>query len=155
MGWDTTLPNPIAFMISRTSRLERIKAFSHYIYYVCSNVAFLVMSAGFIAMYATLASRDVDCCLIPESPFYLEGPGGLYEYIAKCQKDNGHMVIVIAEGAGQELLSGSLDSDKQDASGNKLLQDVGLWLSQKIKVWLSMCFLLYEIKLFSVYRLFL
>lgn len=27
---------------------------------------------GFIAMYATLASRDVDCCLIPESPFYLE-----------------------------------------------------------------------------------
>ncbi|KAL0330398.1 UNVERIFIED_CONTAM: ATP-dependent 6-phosphofructokinase [Sesamum radiatum] len=29
--------------------------------------------SGFIAMYATLASRDVDCCLIPESPFYLEG----------------------------------------------------------------------------------
>ncbi|KAG7021907.1 ATP-dependent 6-phosphofructokinase 7, partial [Cucurbita argyrosperma subsp. argyrosperma] len=88
---------------------------------------------GFIAMYATLASRDVDCCLIPESPFYLEGPGGLYEYIARCLKDNGHMVIVIAEGAGQELLSGSLDSNKQDASGNKLLQDVGLWISQKIK----------------------
>ncbi|XP_023516443.1 ATP-dependent 6-phosphofructokinase 3-like [Cucurbita pepo subsp. pepo] len=88
---------------------------------------------GFIAMYATLASRDVDCCLIPESPFYLEGPGGLYEYISRCLKDNGHMVIVIAEGAGQELLSGSLDSDKLDASGNKLLQDVGLWISQKIK----------------------
>ncbi|XP_028051789.1 ATP-dependent 6-phosphofructokinase 3-like [Camellia sinensis] len=28
--------------------------------------------SGFIAMYATLASRDVDCCLIPESPFFLE-----------------------------------------------------------------------------------
>ena len=95
------------------------------------------MSAGFIAMYATLASRDVDCCLIPESPFYLEGPGGLYEYISRCLKDNGHMVIVIAEGAGQELLSGSLDSDKLDASGNKLLQDVGLWISQKIKVGLQ------------------
>ena len=93
-------------------------------------------------MYATLASRDVDCCLIPESPFYLEGPGGLYEYIARCLKDNGHMVIVIAEGAGQELLSGSCGSDKQDASGNKLLQDIGLWLSQRIKVWFSMCFLL-------------
>ncbi|KAG7023628.1 ATP-dependent 6-phosphofructokinase 3 [Cucurbita argyrosperma subsp. argyrosperma] len=92
---------------------------------------------GFIAMYATLASRDVDCCLIPESPFYLEGPGGLYEYISRCLKDNGHMVIVIAEGAGQELLSGSLDSDKLDASGNKLLQDVGLWISQKIKVGLQ------------------
>ena len=44
------------------------------------------------------------------------------------------MVIVIAEGAGQELLSGSVSSDKQDASGNKLLQDIGLWLSQRIKV---------------------
>ncbi|CAA0821309.1 ATP-dependent 6-phosphofructokinase 3 [Striga hermonthica] len=86
--------------------------------------------SGFIAMYATLASRDVDCCLIPESPFYLEGKGGLFEYIEKTLKANGHMVIVIAEGAGQELLTGK---NEQDASGNKLLQDVGLWISQKIK----------------------
>ncbi|XP_073055329.1 ATP-dependent 6-phosphofructokinase 6-like [Primulina eburnea] len=85
---------------------------------------------GFIAMYATLASRDVDCCLIPESPFYLEGKGGLFEYIEKRLKENGHMVIVIAEGAGQELLT---TKNEQDASGNKLLQDVGLWISQKIK----------------------
>ncbi|XP_029127292.1 ATP-dependent 6-phosphofructokinase 3 isoform X1 [Cajanus cajan] len=90
--------------------------------------------SGFIAMYATLASRDVDCCLIPESPFYLEGPGGLFEFAEKRLKENGHMVIVIAEGAGQELVSESIQSmHKQDASGNKLLQDVGLWISQKIK----------------------
>ncbi|CAK9148556.1 unnamed protein product [Ilex paraguariensis] len=90
--------------------------------------------SGFIAMYATLASRDVDCCLIPESPFYLEGAGGLFEYIEKRLKENGHMVIVIAEGAGQDLLSESLQStDQQDASGNKLLQDFGLWLSRRIK----------------------
>ena len=68
-------------------------------------------------MYATLAISDVDCCLIPESQFYIEGPGG-------------HMVIVIAEGAGQCKHT----MDQQDASGNKLLQDVGLWISQKIKV---------------------
>ncbi|XP_051129596.1 ATP-dependent 6-phosphofructokinase 6-like [Andrographis paniculata] len=86
--------------------------------------------SGFIAMYATLASRDVDCCLIPESPFYLEGKGGLFEYIEKRLKENGHMVLVIAEGAGQELLAGKTE---QDASGNKLLQDVGLWISQRIK----------------------
>ncbi|KAL0349249.1 UNVERIFIED_CONTAM: ATP-dependent 6-phosphofructokinase, partial [Sesamum angustifolium] len=86
--------------------------------------------SGFIAMYATLASRDVDCCLIPESPFYLEGEGGLFEYINKRLKQNGHMVIVIAEGAGQELL---VEKNEQDASGNKLLQDVGLWITQKIK----------------------
>ncbi|XP_021907755.1 ATP-dependent 6-phosphofructokinase 6-like [Carica papaya] len=79
--------------------------------------------SGFIAMYATLASRDVDCCLIPESPFYLEGKGGLFEFIEKRLKEFGHMVIVIAEGAGQDLLSEGMDG--QDASGNKLLKDVG------------------------------
>ncbi|XP_071730342.1 ATP-dependent 6-phosphofructokinase 3-like [Rutidosis leptorrhynchoides] len=90
---------------------------------------------GFIAMYATLASRDVDLCLIPESPFYLEGEGGLLEYVEKRLKDNGHMVIVVAEGAGQELLAAEnlKTSTAQDASGNKLLQDVGLWISDKIK----------------------
>ncbi|GKV11829.1 hypothetical protein SLEP1_g23048 [Rubroshorea leprosula] len=88
--------------------------------------------SGFIAMYATLASRDVDCCLIPESPFYLEGPGGLFEFIEKRLKEHGHMVIVLAEGAGQELLSESVNS-MTDASGNKLLHDVGLWMSQRIK----------------------
>ncbi|KAK7311748.1 hypothetical protein RJT34_10079 [Clitoria ternatea] len=90
--------------------------------------------SGFIAMYATLASRDVDCCLIPESPFYLEGKGGLFEFIEKRLKENGHMVIVIAEGAGQDLLTESMQAmDEKDASGNKLLQDVGLWISHKIK----------------------
>lgn len=91
--------------------------------------------SGFIAMYATLASRDVDLCLIPESPFYLEGDGGLFEYIDKRLKENGHMVIVIAEGAGQELLAeeNAHAKNEQDASGNKLLQDVGLWISQKIR----------------------
>ena len=89
-------------------------------------------------MYATLASRDVDCCLIPESPFYLEGPGGLLEFIEKRLKEQGHMVIVVAEGAGQELLSKNPSTIKkqevEDASPEKLFQDVGLWLSQKIKV---------------------
>lgn len=88
-------------------------------------------------MYATLASRDVDCCLIPESPFYLEGAGGLFEYIENRLKENGHMVIVVAEGAGEAVFDGSVNSEaKQDASGNKLLPDVGMWLSEKIKVFL-------------------
>jgi len=66
---------------------------------------------------------------------YLEGPGGLFEFIRKRLTENGHMVIVIAEGAGQELISETLSAtNMKDASGNKLLQDVGLWLSQKIKV---------------------
>uniref|UniRef100_A0A7N0SW92 Phosphofructokinase domain-containing protein n=1 Tax=Kalanchoe fedtschenkoi TaxID=63787 RepID=A0A7N0SW92_KALFE len=91
--------------------------------------------SGFIAMYATLASRDVDCCLIPESPFFLEGSGGLYEYLERKLKENGHFVLVIAEGAGQDLLAGELHTmNEKDASGNKLLKDVGLWISHKIKI---------------------
>jgi 6-phosphofructokinase 1 len=76
-----------------------------------------------------------DCCLIPESPFYLEGEGGLYEFVEKRLKENGHMVIVVAEGAGQELVAESVQNmDSRDASGNRLLLDVGLWLSEKLKV---------------------
>ncbi|KAK7278573.1 hypothetical protein RJT34_23605 [Clitoria ternatea] len=90
--------------------------------------------SGFIAMYATLASRDVDCCLIPESPFYLEGQGGLFEFIEERLKENGHLVIVVAEGAGQEYVAAEVHAaGKKDASGNKLLLDVGPWLSDKIK----------------------
>lgn len=73
--------------------------------------------------------------MIPESPFYLEGQGGLFEFIEHRLKENGHMVIVIAEGAGQEYISQDMHaSEQKDASGNRLLLDVGPWLSQKIKV---------------------
>ncbi|KAL1294914.1 hypothetical protein HN51_055760 [Arachis hypogaea] len=90
--------------------------------------------SGFIAMFATLASRDVDCCLIPESPFYLEGRGGLYEFLDQRLKENGHLVIVIAEGAGQEYVAAEVPAvNQKDASGNRLLLDVGPWLSDKIK----------------------
>lgn len=45
------------------------------------------------------------------------------------------MVIVVAEGAGQDLIAQSIPAaDQQDASGNKLLLDIGLWLTHKIKV---------------------
>ncbi|XP_023642235.1 LOW QUALITY PROTEIN: ATP-dependent 6-phosphofructokinase 4, chloroplastic [Capsella rubella] len=90
--------------------------------------------SGFIAMIATLANRDVDCCLIPESPFFLEGKGGLFEFIEQRLKENKHMVIVIAEGAGQDYVAQSMRaSETKDASGNRLLLDVGLWLTQQIK----------------------
>lgn len=53
----------------------------------------------------------------------------------KRLKENGHMVIVLAEGAGQEIMAESMRTmNQQDASGNKLLLDVGLWISERIKV---------------------
>eukprot|EP00899_Mesostigma_viride_P003784 jgi/Mesvir1/13406/Mv16492-RA.1 len=96
--------------------------------------------SGFIAMHATLASRDVDCCLIPEVPFYLEGPGGLFEFLGERVRKNGHAVIVVAEGAGQEHLAAALESAGGDAaaatrddSGNQILKNIGLFLEHRIK----------------------
>lgn len=74
--------------------------------------------------------------MIPEVPFYMDGPGGLIEFVRKRLRESGHMVIVVAEGAGQELMaecSGGINKLK-DASGNKLLLDVGLWLCSTLKV---------------------
>ncbi|OIV90622.1 hypothetical protein TanjilG_01703 [Lupinus angustifolius] len=69
-----------------------------------------------------------------ESPFYLEGEGGLFEFIEQRLKENGHLVIVVAEGAGQEYVAADVHAaGKKDASGNKLLLDNGIWLSDKIK----------------------
>lgn len=77
--------------------------------------------AGHIAMHASLASRDVNICLIPESPFDLYGPKGLLEYIVKRLKERHHCVIVVAEGAGAAVHDSNLDSLKtKDPSGNIL-----------------------------------
>ncbi|KAJ7202232.1 hypothetical protein O6H91_04G058400 [Diphasiastrum complanatum] len=89
-------------------------------------------SAGHIALHATLSSRDVDCVLIPEVPFFLKGPGGLLEFLDQRLAENGHCVIVVAEGAGQDLMPKSGDGAKDD-SGNLLFQDIGYWLSGQLK----------------------
>ena len=79
-------------------------------------------NSGFIAMYATLASRDVDCCLNPVLPFYLEGNGGLFEFLEKRLRDNGHMVIVMAEGSSQDLIIKSMCfANTHDTSGNEVI----------------------------------
>jgi 6-phosphofructokinase 1 len=54
--------------------------------------------AGFIAAHATLASGDVNFCLIPEVPFALEGSAGLLETLERRLAARDHAVVVIAEG---------------------------------------------------------
>src|SRR6516165_5476369 len=39
--------------------------------------------SGFIACYATLASQQVNFCLVPEVPFSLEGPSGFLETLGR------------------------------------------------------------------------
>lgn len=56
--------------------------------------------AGFIAMEASSASRDVNVCLVPEFKYNLNGKNGLLEYVAHRLQVKRHCVIVVAEGAG-------------------------------------------------------
>ncbi|CAA6661552.1 unnamed protein product [Spirodela intermedia] len=80
-------------------------------------------STGHIALHATLSSCDVDCCLIPENGFFLEGPGGLFEFLRHRLRQNGHAVVVVAEGAGQDLIPPPPTKEK-DPSGNRLLREL-------------------------------
>jgi 6-phosphofructokinase 1 len=86
--------------------------------------------AGFIAATATLASQEVNFALIPEVPFPLEGEGGLLHALKKRLSARGHAVIVVAEGAGQDLIAKG--RDERDASGNLKLNDIGLFLKERI-----------------------
>ena len=87
--------------------------------------------SGFIACAATLASNQVNFVLIPEVPFELDGPNGFLEVLRKRLELRDHAVIVVAEGAGQELFG---DEDEQcDASGNTAMGDIGELLARRIK----------------------
>jgi 6-phosphofructokinase 1 len=85
--------------------------------------------SGFIACYAALASHDVDFVLIPEMPFSLNGEAGFLAKLRHRVRRQGHAVVVVAEGAGQDLF----DYDGAvDASGNARLADIGALLRQRI-----------------------
>ena len=85
--------------------------------------------SGFIACHAALAGSNVDFVLVPEVHFELEGQGGLLEVLRHRLMKRGSAVIVVAEGAGQHLMSASGDTD---ASGNKRYGDIGLYLKDAI-----------------------
>jgi 6-phosphofructokinase 1 len=86
--------------------------------------------SGFIACYAALAEPVANYVLVPEVPFTLEGPHGLLDHLVARVKRSGHAVIVVAEGAGQDLIAAA--DAGADASGNAKLHDVGLFLKQRI-----------------------
>mmetsp|Transcript_597 Transcript_597/g.781 ORF Transcript_597/g.781 Transcript_597/m.781 type:complete len:93 (+) Transcript_597:939-1217(+) len=61
--------------------------------------------AGFIAHSASLANNDVDFCIIPELPYELQGPRGLFNQIVERVRSKGHCLIVVAEGAEEGLIN--------------------------------------------------
>jgi len=90
--------------------------------------------SGFIAMQASMASGVVDAVLIPEVPFLLDGDKGLCKYLERVLENKGHCVVCVAEGAGQDLLEADAGrAGATDASGNPILQDVGMFLKAELK----------------------
>jgi 6-phosphofructokinase 1 len=88
--------------------------------------------SGFIAAYVSIANPVVNFCLIPEVPFTLDGEHGLLQAIEnRMDANKNHTVIVVAEGAGQDLFK-DLPVIKDD-SGNVIKYDIGIYLKNTIK----------------------
>jgi 6-phosphofructokinase 1 len=82
--------------------------------------------SGFIACGAALATSAADFVLIPEVSFQLEGPDGLLAELKQRLERKGRATIIVAEGAGQDLLA--VAATGTDASGNPYKGDIGLFL---------------------------
>lgn len=141
VGIPKTIDNDVAF-VSRTFGyltavqeaaivLDRAHIEARSVEYGISLVKLMGRHAGFIAAGATVASQDVNFTLVPEVHFKLEGEGGFLEALKQRILSRKHAVIVVAEGAGQNLLESS--ENKRDASGNVLLKDIGLFMKEKIE----------------------
>jgi 6-phosphofructokinase 1 len=83
--------------------------------------------SGYIAAYSVLVDSQVNFCLVPEVPFTLE------RFLAELERRlerRSHAVIVVAEGAGQDLMAKTAE---RDASGNVKYGDIGIFLRDAIK----------------------
>jgi 6-phosphofructokinase 1 len=83
--------------------------------------------SGFIAAFAVLVDSQARFCLVPEVPFSTER---LFVELERRLEKDGHALIVVAEGAGQNLLEHAAE---RDASGNVKYGDIGVFLRDAIK----------------------
>jgi len=91
-------------------------------------------NAGFVTAHAALAAAEANFVLVPEVPFELDGPNGFLAALEERLASRGHALVVVAEGAGQDLVEG--DGGK-DASGNEKLGDIGIALKKRIGEYLT------------------
>ena len=88
--------------------------------------------SGHIAASAALAQGDANFVLIPEEPFDLGGERGFLRQLEKRMMARHHAVIIVAEGAGQNLFARK-GPIRRDASGNIRLNDIGVFLKDRIE----------------------
>jgi 6-phosphofructokinase 1 len=141
VGIPKTIDNDVAFVSRTFGYLTAIEEScrvidcahteAHSVANGISIVKLMGRLAGFIAAGATVASQDANFTLIPEVPFQLDGPKGLLATLEARIRDRAHAVIVVAEGAGQDVLGAS--GQDRDASGNVKLGDIGIFLRERIE----------------------
>lgn len=89
--------------------------------------------SGHIAVGAALAQSEANFVLIPEVPFDLDGEKGFLNALERRLRERQHCVILVAEGAGQDLIPHCGEDRETDASGNIRLLDIGLFLRDRIE----------------------
>ncbi|HOB61857.1 MAG TPA: ATP-dependent 6-phosphofructokinase [Candidatus Competibacteraceae bacterium] len=141
VGIPKTIDNDVAF-VSRTfgyltaveeaaKVLDCAHIEAHSVHNGIALVKLMGRHAGFIAAGAAIASQDVNFAFVPEAPLQLDGADGFLAALKQRIQRRAHAVIVVAEGAGQELLAG--EAEERDASGNVKLHDIGLFLRERIE----------------------
>jgi 6-phosphofructokinase 1 len=140
IGIPKTIDNDIRYLDKsfgfETAFAEAVKAVScAHVEAICAIngiglVKLMGRTSGFIGCYAALASQQVNFCLVPEVPFELHGSRGFLEALRYRIGQRKHAVIVVAEGAGQQLLAPN--SMEADPSGNHRPGDIGLFLKDEI-----------------------
>lgn len=92
--------------------------------------------SGFLATQASIASGDVNFLLIPEVPFDMEGERGFLQALRRRLERRKHALVVVAEGCADRLLREEGEAWPKDASGNRIFEDVGLYLQSRISAYL-------------------
>lgn len=89
-------------------------------------------NSGFIAAMAAIANGDANYVLIPEVPFDMDGERGFLKILERRLEERKHALVVVAEGAGQDILRNDEASKRFDPSGNVILGDIGTYLRDRI-----------------------
>jgi 6-phosphofructokinase 1 len=122
-GFETAFS--IASDIVRDARSEATGAYNG-----IALIKLMGRDSGFIAVHAALANKGVNFVLIPELNFSLEGENGFLNVLKKRLELKHYAVIIVAEGAGQNLFEDT--ATEKDRSGNVKKKDIGVYLKNQI-----------------------
>ncbi|MFC1489824.1 ATP-dependent 6-phosphofructokinase [Candidatus Latescibacterota bacterium] len=88
--------------------------------------------SGFITAMAAVANGDANFVLVPEVPFDMDGENGFLKVLKKRLLERRHALVVVAEGAGKDIMIKENAAKRVDASGNVKFGDIGIYLRDRI-----------------------